>query len=332
VFEISSRVVLLDEQRVLLSSLVDVTEQRRAREEVRTLNATLEARVRQRTEELLQAKERLEQAMGQLVQSEKLASLGAVVAGVAHELNTPLGNALTVASALHAEVRQCQRDAAEGGLTRTRFDEFMRTSQTAAELLERNIDRAARQINTFKQVAVDQTSERRREFDLCDIVDEALLTFAPRLARSPHRLTVDIPEGIRMDSYPGPLEQVLANLVTNALIHAFDDTTGGQMRLCATRERADEIVLRFEDNGRGMSAEVAAHVFDPFYTTRLGQGGSGLGLYIAYNFVTGMLGGQVSLRTAPGEGAGFVVRLPCVAPERDAGAVLPANLLDAGAD
>ncbi|TVO68514.1 PAS domain S-box protein [Denitromonas ohlonensis] len=332
VFEISSRVVLLDEQRVLLSSLVDVTEQRRAREEVRTLNATLEARVRQRTEELLQAKERLEQAMGQLVQSEKLASLGAVVAGVAHELNTPLGNALTVASALHAEVRQCQRDAAEGGLTRTRFDEFMRTSQTAAELLERNIDRAARQINTFKQVAVDQTSERRREFDLRDIVDEALLTFAPRLARSPHRLTVDIPEGIRMDSYPGPLEQVLANLVTNALIHAFDDTTGGQMRLCATRERADEIVLRFEDNGRGMSAEVAAHVFDPFYTTRLGQGGSGLGLYIAYNFVTGMLGGQVSLRTAPGEGAGFVVRLPCVAPERDAGAVLPANLLDAGAD
>ncbi|MCZ4303999.1 PAS domain-containing protein [Zoogloeaceae bacterium G21618-S1] len=331
-FEISSCVVYLDDQRVLLSALVDVTEQHRVQEQVRALNATLEERVKQRTEELLQAKERLEQAMGQLVQSEKLASLGAVVAGVAHELNTPLGNALTVASALHAAVRQCQRDAAAGGLTRTRFDEFMHTSQTAAELLERNIDRAARQINTFKQVAVDQTSERRREFDLRDIVDEALITFGPGLAKSPHALTVDIPEALWMESYPGPLGQVLSNLVTNALTHAFDDTTNGQMVLRARTDGADEVVFSFEDNGRGMSAEVAAHIFDPFYTTRLGQGGSGLGLYIVYNVITGILGGQVSLSTAPGEGACFVVRLPRLAPERAVGAVLPANLLDAGAD
>ncbi|KAA3653917.1 MAG: PAS domain S-box protein [Proteobacteria bacterium] len=330
VFEISSRVVNINGQRVLLSSLVDVTGQRRTQAEIRALNAHLEERVRLRTDELLHAKERLEQAMGQLVQSEKLASLGAVVAGVAHELNTPLGNALTVASALQDQVRACLSDSAQGRLTRRGFDEFMHTTETAADLLARNIDRAARQITTFKQVAVDHTSERRRTFDLRGVVDEALATFQPKLAKLPHTLTLAIDEGIVMDSYPGPLEQVLANLVANALTHAFAADDAGQMWLRATRDADDTVRMVFEDNGQGMRREVADHVFDPFFTTRLGQGGSGLGMYIVYNFVTGVLGGDIALETAPGQGARFSLRLPRVAPARQGAPAMPPNLLDAG--
>lgn len=277
-------------------------------------------RNRQRTVELdsayrdlEQASQQREQALGQLLRTEKLASLGALVAGVAHELNTPIGNSLTVATSFRDKAKAFARDVAEGQLKRSVLSEFLDTTERAAELLEHNIHRAADLVANFKQVAVDQTSERRRRFDLCEVVDEVLWTLTPRLKHSPHRIELAIPTGIGLDSYPGPLGQVITNLVNNSLTHAFSDDRPGQIRIGA-QQGPGEVELVYSDNGAGIPPENLSHVFDPFFTTKLGSGGSGLGLHIVYNLITDMLGGRIQVDSTEGTGTRFVMHLPLAAP------------------
>ncbi len=284
-----------------------------AEEDLQRLADTLENRVGERTRELETANASLSRAMEQLVQREKLASLGSLVAGIAHELNTPIGNALTVSTALNDIHRQFAGEVASGQLKRSALDRFVTENHEATALIERNLQRAATLISHFKQVAVDQASVRRRRFDLAAMVVDVLSTLSPRLKRSPHRVEVDIPPGLVLESYPGPLEQVLTNLIENSLIHAFDPGRMGTIRLSATAADG-RIRLRFEDDGRGIAADVRHRVFDPFFTTRLGQGGSGLGLYLVYNLVHGHLGGSIRLLDGAGPGACFIVELPAVAP------------------
>ena len=318
--EISGRSVTLDGEALLLASFVDVTEERRIRHEIEALNTRLEERVALRTRELTQANEHLAQAMDQLVQSEKLASLGGLVAGVAHELNTPLGNAMTVATTLRERVGEFTTLAGSGQMRRSALNDFLATCGDAAKLLERNVSRASRQVAQFKQVAVDQTSERRRRFDLHDTVGEIInTTLQPRMRHVSHTLRVEIAPDISLDSYPGPLEQVISNLVDNALYHAFDDDSAGVVRIEGQREGPDHARIIVSDNGRGMPPEVAAHAFDPFFTTRLGTGGSGLGLYIVFNLVSSVLGGRIRLESHPGAGTRFTIELPLQAPEATTG-------------
>ncbi len=256
---------------------------------------------------------KLEQAMNQLVQTEKLASLGSLVAGVAHELNTPLGIAVTVSSSLKAMVDNLLAQVDTGTLRKQTLLDVLAQCREAGILLDKNLQRAANLIGTFKQVAVDQTSVQRRRFDLRQAIDEVLTTLHPKLKHTAHRLEVAVAPGIMLDSYPGPIEQIITNFITNSLLHGFEGIDSGTIRIEA-KTNADHATLSYSDNGQGMSEAVAKRAFDPFFTTKLGKGSSGLGLYIVYNMATSVLGGSISLSSTPGQGTRFDLSLPLTAP------------------
>lgn len=315
VCELSGRTLEIGDHRYFVWCARDVTLQRRIEIQVRELNTQLEARVAERTRELRETMETLQLAQDELIHSEKLAALGRVVAAVAHELNTPIGNSVMVATTLDEKAREFGDMVAGGSLRRSLVNDHVRDVRAGTEMLLRNLQQAHNLIHSFKQVAVDQSSDRRREFELNTMLDEVLLTLAPTLRKTPFVLERDIPPGITMNSYPGPLGQVITNFVNNALIHAFDGRTAGHMKLSARSVGEDQVEIRFIDDGRGIDAEHLKHIFDPFFTTRLGQGGSGLGLNIVYNLITRILGGRVDVHSAPGEGTTFVLILPLVAPQ-----------------
>lgn len=292
---------------------------REAESALQALNADLEERVRMRTEELSEANEELsvtlenlQATQAQLVQSEKLASLGALVAGIAHELNTPIGNARIAASTLNGRTKRFDV-AMESGLKRSTLLEFSRVVREGSDIIDRNLERAASLIASFKQVAVDQTSYQRRSFALKEVVDEIGLTLAPTIRHSGVHLSLEVPEGIVLDSYPGPLGRVIVNLINNAVVHAFEPEKPGNITIVAV-DRGNRVALHVTDDGKGIPAEHLRHIYDPFFTTRMGQGGSGLGLNIVYNLVTDLLGGEISVDSEPGQGTTFLVLLPYCAP------------------
>ena len=312
--------VTMDDRTLVIYSIHDVTDKRRMERELRELNAELEMRIARRTESLTQANLALQQAVQDLqvaqthlVQSEKLASLGSLVAGIAHELNTPIGNGLMAVSTLRQRTEDF-RAQVDKGLRRSDLDQYLSRVEAAGDISTRNLERASELIASFKQVAVDQTSVQRRVFDLADLIHENLLTLQPTLRRTPFQVQVEVPSGVTLDSYPGPFGQVLTNLIQNAVVHAFEGRESGQVWVRATQE-GDLVELSVSDDGRGISPEIARKVFDPFFTTRLGKGGSGLGLHMAHNMVTGLLGGQIDLRASAAGGAEFVIRCPRVAPD-----------------
>jgi PAS domain S-box-containing protein len=294
----------------------DITQWREAEAEVRRLNESLEARVVERTEELARANQELRQAMDRLVQSEKMVALGRLVAGVAHELNTPLGTTLTVASAAAHRVADFRNVLASGAVRKSVLDEFVGGMGEAMKLIERNSDRAARLMHDFKEIASDQASSRRRKYSLAKVIEELLSTLGPRLSRASVRVVSDIEAGLELDGYPGPLEQIVQNLCINAIMHGFEDGSGGTLSIAARSVDADRVELAIADDGVGMPEDVIRQAFDPFFTTKLGRGGTGLGLYIVYTQVTGILGGDVTIQSAPDRGTRFVITLPKVAPRR----------------
>jgi len=292
---------------------------RRAREEdIQQLNAALELRVEQRTAELRQANEDLRTAADQLVQTEKVASLGRLVAGIAHELNTPLGSTLTAATTLKSHLGAFRNGLAAGTLKRSAADDFMGQCLQACEIIERNAFRAAGLIDNFKELAVDQASARRRRFPLKRTVEEVLATHHNAWKNTPHQIALDIDESIELDSFPGPLAQVLSNMLENTLVHGFSPERAGHVRISA-QLRGAGVELAYSDDGAGIPAEYRNKIYDPFFTTRLGQGGSGLGLYIVQSLVTGVLGGQISVQSNPGQGTVFHIHLPLSAPDLSEG-------------
>lgn len=261
-------------------------------------------------QELEEAQKRLLETQASLVQAEKMASLGGLVAGVAHELNTPMGIAVTAITHLQHNVDVLDRTLAAGELTRSHLLDYQDTLRESAGLIWSNLSRAAALVQSFKQVAVDQASAERRPFLLRDYIDELLLSLAPRLRAERHRIGVECPGDLTMDSYPGALSQVLTNLVLNALIHAFPPGQEGMITITCVALAGDKVEIRFVDDGRGMVPAVAERMFDPFFTTNRAEGGSGLGLHIVFNLVTQTLCGSIQTTTAPGRGTCFTLTLP----------------------
>jgi signal transduction histidine kinase len=202
----------------------------------------------------------------------------------------------------------------EATLRRSDLAAWIAESREASGLIMRSLHNAAELVNSFKQVAVDQASEQRRRFDLAQACQEIAATMMNKVRRDGHTLTLAMPAAIEMDSYPGPLGQVLINFINNALLHAFD-APGGQMVLSASVPEAGRVRIEFSDDGRGIAPEYLARIFDPFFTTRMGKGGSGLGLNIAYNIVTSLLGGAIRVDSVPGRGTMLILELPLQAPD-----------------
>ncbi len=262
--------------------------------------------------ELAHSIETLNRTQDDLVRSEKLAALGALVAGIAHELNTPIGNSLLAASALVDHTRSFTLDCANG-LRRSALEEHIEDVNKAGDILLRNLFRAADLVASFKQVAVDRESSQGRTFALNDMVTEVMLTLWPTIKKSPVNVQQEIPKDIVMNSYPGPLGQVITNLVNNALIHAFEGRDSGTVLLSARATVVGWIELCVQDDGIGIAPEFVKRIYDPFFTTKLGKGGSGLGLNIAYNIVHGILGGKIDVATELGVGTTFTLTLPIIA-------------------
>ncbi|MFZ6769839.1 PAS domain S-box protein [Undibacterium sp. Di26W] len=322
IFLLSARLIKMRNKRMCIFSLLNVTRQVEVEHEIREMTAQLEERVKLRTLNLQQANAELASAMAslrhtqdELVRAEKMAALGSLVAGVAHELNTPIGNSVTVASTLQDKTKDLMADLREGRLKRSMLDTYVDTASKGTELLMRTLGMARELIRSFKQVAVDQSSSHRRNFDLQTVLEELIVTMAPMYKNSPYTLLTDLAPGIGMDSYPGPLGQIVTNFMTNALTHGFEHRTSGEMRLITHLQDDGSVQIIFSDNGIGMNEHVKKRVFDPFFTTKLGQGGSGLGMNIVYNLVTGVLGGEIQLHSQLDEGTTFIMTLPLVAPQ-----------------
>jgi len=264
----------------------------------------------QKNTELSEALDTLKRAQKQLVESEKLASLGQLVAGVAHEINTPVGVGVTGASTLADETTRIEALYRSGEMKRSDLERYVQHAGTISRLLLSNMERAATLTQSFKEVAIDQTSSERRAFRLDEYIREVLLNLNPILRKTEHRVEIDCPDSIIVDSYPGALSQILTNFVMNALLHAFEEGVSGLMRIVVRQPDAATVEMQFSDNGKGIAAEHLPKIFDPFFTTKRGHGGSGLGLSIIHNLASGALMGRISVASEPGDGTTFTLVFP----------------------
>jgi signal transduction histidine kinase len=273
---------------------------------------------RKTEDELRAAKEKAESALLELntaqqnlIDAERLAALGGLVAGVAHEVNNPIGISLTVASSFARRAEIFEADLkANGGLRRSQLEEFVRNSRDAAQQLVANLQRAGELIQSFKQVAVDRSHAERRQFSLSEATDQIIASLRPVLKRAPIALTIDVPEGLMIDGYPGSYGQILTNLFLNAVNHAFVNGRSGTISVSARPRGYDDVEIIFADDGAGMTPDVQRQAFDPFFTTRRNEGGTGLGLHIVYNLVTQQLGGRMMLESRVGQGTTFRIIMP----------------------
>jgi len=302
--EIGLNPLATPEGSFVLASIIDITERKRAEVGQRALNESLEAQV----QETQLAIEQLKIAQNQLVQAEKLASLGSLVAGVAHEINTPVGVGVTAASHLQEEVRAMRKAAQESTLTRAQFEQHLQGFAQSSDIILLNLQRAAELIRSFKRVAVDQSSDEKRRVNLKDYIEEVLLSLTPKLKGTRYRLALECPADIEIETIPGALSQILTNLVVNTLTHAFEPGKPGQMRI-GVLQVEDCTEITFSDDGCGIAPEHLSQIFDPFFTTRRGQGGTGLGLHIVFNLVHQTLGGTITAASMPGHGTTFTLTL-----------------------
>jgi len=277
-------------------------------------NTRLFTELQDRTRQLSQSLEDLRAAQDSLIRTEKLAALGRLVAGVAHEINTPVGTSLTVASAFINKTNRFEADLARGDMRRSTLTDFIAAGREAASQIMANLGNAVDLIQSFKQVAADRNVSDRRRFDLGQLTEQVVKGLKFGLRSQNLTISVDCAPNLAMHSYAGPYGQVLTNLLLNSAVHAFPQGERVSVRIAAQALGEDNVEVLFSDDGCGMSPEVRRQVFDPFFTTRRDQGSTGLGLHIVHNIVTNRLGGRINLETRPGAGSRFRIVVPREAP------------------
>lgn len=305
------------------NSMLDKIEQNaRERDEAEAISRTyqahleritneLEERVKERTIALQESINQLENTQSQLVESEKMSALGNLVAGVAHEVNTPLGISITAASIFKNEIKTIQEQVKENKLTKSGLNNFIETIAEADDILMKNLDRAALLIKNFKKISVDQSSEDIRDFELNTYMQEILTTFKSELRHRPVTLEIKFKDqNVLMHSYPGAIAQIIINMLQNALVHAFDKEQKGKISI-QTEKHEDKVSIIFSDDGKGLDQNIADKIFEPFITTKRNEGGTGLGLNITYNLVTQQLGGTIRIDSEHDKGTCFIIELPC---------------------
>lgn len=316
--EVSLSRLDLGEEEMLLSIVRDVTERKKAQLELEKLNAELEQRVLLRTVELEDSNEALKDSLDKLretqkslVEAEKMASLALLVAGIAHEINTPVGIGVTAATHLMQQTERIAGRYEEGDIRRSELEDFISTARESLKVLLDNLLKASEHISSFKKVAVDQASQEKRVFNLRNYIDEVLLSLHPVLKKTDHAVIVEGRNDIEIECLPGALSQIITNLVMNSLKHGFEGMEKGKIHIEVDYDNYREIAsLTYSDNGRGMDSLTRQKIFEPFFTTARGSGGSGLGMHIVYNIVTQSLKGEISCESSPGKGTIFTIKWP----------------------
>jgi len=294
----------------LLSSQVAISiENAQLYTNLRRFNQNLEQLVNERTQELSKTLEHLTATQTKLVESEKMAALGGLVAGVAHEINTPLGIGVTAASLLASKATTFFETYTAGTMKRSDLERFLDTAMQSSSMLLANLNRAAELIQSFKQVAVDQSNEEQRTFKIKTYLEEILLSLRAKLKTTQHKVMIQGDENIIVDSYPGAFSQIVTNLIMNSLLHAYDLEDAGEL-VIDFKQDEQKVIFEYTDNGKGISPENLTKIFDPFFTTKRGQGGTGLGLHIVYNLVTQKLKGNIQCQSQVGKGTKFIIQFP----------------------
>lgn len=305
-----------DDNLKLLSFVADhiaaALARKQADDELRAAHARLaagSAALQAKNDELRRTLADLGIAHDELLRQERLASLGALVAGITHEVNTPLGICVTAVSHLAEETGGLRRRLDDGSLTEQGLREHLAAADEILAILTSNTQRASTLIRSFKQVAVDQTTDDSREIALAEYIDEVLRSLRPKFKGTRHTVEVECDRALRLRTIPGAISQIMTNLVINSIVHGFENVADGRIRIVARRD-GDNVTLQYSDNGCGMAEESLKRLFDPFYTTRRGRGGSGLGANIIYNLVTARLGGHIAVESQPGQGLHYTITLP----------------------
>lgn len=294
-----------------------IERQQTAEQKLREMNASLEDMVADRTQalkdankELIETLEKLHLFQRQLVQNEKMASLGDMVAGIAHEVNTPIGLGVTASTMMLDRIQVVQQQFESKTLKASTMQRFLEDGQENLSIIYRNLQRAAELVSSFKQVAVDQSSESTRQVKLSQLIQEILISLRPRLKQLRHHIEINCPSELIVETKAGPINQILINLIMNSIIHGFEHTEEGTITIDIELMSGNQLMIRYRDNGCGMPANIRKRIFDPFVTTKRGQGGSGLGMHLVYNLVTQVLFGSISVISEPDKGAEFTIVFP----------------------
>lgn len=269
----------------------------------------LQKDLQQKNAALSQALRELKETQAQLVQSEKLAALGGLVAGIAHEINTPIGISVTAASLLDLQTEELVSRYASNNLKKSGLEHYLKTAKESSEMILANLKRAVNLIHSFKQVAVDQSTEEKRHFHMKAYLNDILLSLQPRLRKTSHRIIVNCPENLEITSYPGAISQIITNLVMNSLVHGFEDIEQGKITMNISVNKGI-LHFNYSDDGKGIQEEHFPKIFNPFFTTKRTQGRSGLGMHIVYNLVTQKLKGTIECTSSPGAGTTFLIHFP----------------------
>ena len=267
-----------------------------------------------RSQELMTANAYLRSAQRQLVEAEKMAALGSLVAGISHEVNTPLGISITAVTTMAAATEELKEQYALGPFRRSAFDGYLRIVTESNELIVGNLQRVDELMQSFKHVAVDQITSDRRTFYLRQYLEEVVRSLEPKLRAGRHTIHIAVDEDLRLVSYPGAFAQIITNLVINSLVHGYLGRQEGKLYIGAQRQ-GDRLHLQYRDDGMGIAAEHLGRIYEPFFTTARDRGGTGLGLHIVYNLVTQRLKGFIRHESTPAQGVTFFLDLPLVLSE-----------------